>query len=122
MFPSPAARHASLMRELEAREARQSGITSAEVVTPSREKPSIGKILFFLAGVGAVCYFVLRDDSHPFEDALKAFGKKEDPKPKDESRHLISQIKFHQEKEMEELIAKYQSAKKLPSVSGEEKK
>jgi hypothetical protein len=93
------ARHLRLVAELKAKEAKEAGISAAEIVSPPKEKVSLGKVGFFLLGIGAVTYYLAFGKSHPFEEKIKEQPKKD----MEESKALIEKIKLFQMQEFKEI-------------------
>ena len=91
-------RHRQLMAELAALEAKDAGISSAQIIPSPKEKLSLGKALFFLGGLGAAIYYFAFSGSGPFDGGDEKAPKKDEPGT---SKHIIEQIKFGKMDEVE---------------------
>jgi hypothetical protein len=118
-FPDLRAKKLRLFAQMEAMEAKKEGLVAADVSSETKNKPSIGKILFFLGGLGAIVGYTCFSDeisaflgNEPQEKkklplSLLPSAEKRNDTPKDESKKLIEKIKMYQMEEEKRLLSSH---------------
>jgi hypothetical protein len=117
MFEGNRKRHYQLMAELRALEAQEAGVTAAQVVTPPKDKLSLGKAVMVLAGLGAVGWWLVFSDDSPFDD--KPETTKTKPSQENKSHKILNEIKYGQmgeDKAMQEKTTSKLSTEQKASV------